>query len=52
MKITDLEPYRPHIDNFDLTEEQEVELVKTIEQIAKMVLNRKFESIIQLTQKN
>lgn len=42
MKITDLEPYRPHIDNFDLTEEQKIELVNAIKQIARMVLDRQF----------
>ena len=42
MKITDLDPYRPYIDNFDLTEEQKLELVNAIEQIARMVLDRQF----------
>ncbi len=41
MKITDLEPYRPHIDNFDLTEEQKLELVNAIVHIAQVVLDRK-----------
>ena len=40
MKATDLEPYRPYIDNFDLTEEQKIELVEAIHQIARMVLDR------------
>lgn len=42
MKITDLDPYRPHIDNFDLTEEQKIEVVEAIQQIARMVLDEKF----------
>ena len=42
MKITDLEPYRPHIDNFDLTEEQKIELVEAIHQIAHLVLEKHF----------
>lgn len=43
MKTTDLEPYRPHIDNFDLTEKQKLELVNAIEQIAQVVLDKKFD---------
>ncbi|MDB2414202.1 hypothetical protein N9W34_00345 [Rickettsiales bacterium] len=35
-----LAPYRPHIDNFDLTEEQKVELVNTIELMARVVLEK------------
>ena len=42
MKITDLEPYRPHIDKFDLTEEQKPELVNVIIKIAEVVLDRRF----------
>lgn len=37
-----LEPYRPHIDRFDLTEEQKLELVGAIITIADMVLDRQF----------
>tara|TARA_B100000029_G_C17392951_1_gene894116 strand:- start:609 stop:890 length:282 start_codon:yes stop_codon:yes gene_type:complete len=37
-----LEPYRPHIDNFDLTEEQKLELVGAIHAIAHMVLDVQF----------
>lgn len=42
MTIDDLEPYRPHIDNFDLTEEEKLELIDTIKLIAEMVLEKKF----------
>ena len=35
-----LEPYRPHIDKLDLTEDEKLELVNTIENIAKMVLDK------------
>ncbi|MEZ5691960.1 MAG: hypothetical protein R3D71_09905 [Rickettsiales bacterium] len=42
MKITDLEPYRPHIDRFDLTEEQKMELIAAIQQIAHIVLDKHF----------
>lgn len=44
MKITDLEPYRPHIDNFDLTEEQKLELLNTLAEIAERILERRFKS--------
>lgn len=37
-----LAPYRPHIDRFDLTEEQKLELVGTIIAIADMVLDVRF----------
>lgn len=37
-----LAPYRPHIDNFDLTEEQKLELIDAIFSIAHMVLDVKF----------
>jgi len=37
-----LEPYRPHIDNFDLTEEQKLELVGAIHALAHMVLDVQF----------
>ncbi len=37
-----LEPYRPYIDNFDLTEEQKLELVNALKLIAEMVLEKKF----------
>jgi hypothetical protein len=47
MKITDLEPYRPHIDNFDLTEEQKIELVEAIHQIAHLVLDKRFIEYLQ-----
>lgn len=40
-----LKPYRPHIDRFDLTEEQKLELVGAITAIADMVLDRKFGTI-------
>lgn len=45
MKITDLEPYRPHIDNFDLTEEQKLELVEAILTIADIILEKRFREI-------
>jgi hypothetical protein len=44
MPITDLEPYRPYIDAFDLTEEQKLELVNTIVTIAEVILDKKFRS--------
>lgn len=42
MKMTDLEPYRPYIDEFDLTEEEKLELVNAILQIAEVVLDKQF----------
>lgn len=42
MTIDDLEPYRPYIDNFDLTEEQKLELINTLEVITQMVLDKEF----------
>jgi hypothetical protein len=42
MLITDLEPYRPHIDAFDSTEERKLELVNMIATITEMVLEKKF----------
>lgn len=42
MAITDLEPFRPHIDRFDLTEEQKLELVNTIVTMAETVLDKHF----------
>ncbi|MEZ5690267.1 MAG: hypothetical protein R3D71_01210 [Rickettsiales bacterium] len=47
MKITDLEPYRPHIDNFDLTEEQKLELLNTLAEIADKIIERRFKSFEQ-----
>lgn len=49
MKITDLEHYRPHVDEFDLTERQKLELVNTIVKIAEMVLDKKFVKCAELT---
>lgn len=48
-----LEPYRPHIDKFDLTEEQKLELVGAIIAIANMMLDRHFGriKIVDLCQK-
>ena len=45
MTIDDLEPYRPYIDNFDLTEEQKLELLNTLEVLAQMVLDRRFRGL-------
>ena len=45
MKITDLEPCRPHIDKFDLSEEEKLELVHAIVNIAEVVLDRRFRLI-------
>lgn len=42
MTTDPLEPYRPYIDNFDLTEGQKLELIDTIKLIAEMVLDKKF----------
>lgn len=42
-----LAPYRPHIDNFDLTEEQKLELVETIITMAEIILDAHFQSIKQ-----
>ncbi len=42
MKTTDLEPYRPHIDEFDLTDTEKLKLVKAIIEIAETVLDKKF----------
>lgn len=42
MVITDLTPYRPHIDRFDLTEEQKLQLVNTIAMMAESILDRHF----------
>lgn len=42
MAITDLEPFRPYIDNFDLTEEQKLELVNTLAMMAETVLDKHF----------
>jgi len=51
-EITDLEPYCPHIDNFDLTKEQKLELVNAIKQIAEMILNEKFSAHFAAQKKN
>lgn len=40
-----LAPYRPHIDNFDLTEEQKLELVNTIVLMADIILDAKFAAL-------
>ena len=40
-----LAPYRPHIDNFDLTEEQKHELVATIVLMADIILDAKFTAL-------
>ena len=42
-----LAPYRPHIDNFDLTEEQKLELVNTIVLMANIILDAKFATLKQ-----
>ena len=39
MTIDDLEPYRPYIDNLDLTKEQKLELVNTIAIIVQKILD-------------
>ncbi|MDB2414230.1 hypothetical protein N9W34_00485 [Rickettsiales bacterium] len=46
MTIDDLEPYRPYIDNFDLTEEQKLELLNTLEVMARVVLDRHFKDLM------
>ncbi len=38
----DLTPFRPYIDNFDLTEEQKIELVTTIIMMVDTVLDSHF----------
>jgi heme oxygenase len=38
----ELEPYRPHIDKLDLTEDEKLELVNAIENIIRMILDKKF----------
>ena len=45
MKTTDLEPYRPQIDEFDLSEEEKIELVNSIVEIAEVVLDKYFTTI-------
>lgn len=42
MTIDPLEPYRLYIDNFDLTEEEKLELVNTLVLITEMLLEKKF----------
>lgn len=42
-----LAPYRPHIDRFDLTEEQKLELVEAINTMAEIILDAHFQSIKQ-----
>lgn len=38
-KITDLTPYRKYLDAFDLTEEDKLELVNTLQLIIQKVLD-------------
>ncbi len=40
--ITDITPYREHLDKFDLTEEEKYELVNAIWVISKNLLDKKF----------
>lgn len=40
--ITDLEPYRKDLEDFDMTDEQKLELVNAIWVIGKTILDRKF----------
>ena len=42
-----LEPYRPHIDNFDLTNEQKLELISAISLMADIILDARFNIIKQ-----
>jgi hypothetical protein len=40
--ITDLTPYRQYVDEFDLSEEQKLELVNTMEMIVERILSQRF----------
>lgn len=40
--ITDITPYRKHVDQFDLTEEQKVELVNAVAMIVESIYDRHF----------
>lgn len=42
-----LEPYRPYIDNFDLTNEQKLELISAISLMADIILDARFNLIKQ-----
>ncbi len=42
-----LAPYRPHIDNFDLTDEQKLELLNVITRMADIILDVRFSLIKQ-----
>jgi hypothetical protein len=48
--ITDITPYRKHVDQFDLTEEQKVELVNAVTMIVESIFDHHF-SVKQLKQK-
>lgn len=42
MAITDLTPYRQYLDEFDLTDEQKLDLVNTLETLAYILVDKHF----------
>ena len=40
--ITDLTPYRKHLDEFDLTEQEKLELINVIYVVSKHLLDKQF----------
>ncbi len=42
MVITDLSPYRQYLDDFDLTDEQKLDLVNTMQTLAYIIVDRHF----------
>jgi len=47
-QITDLSPYRQHVDQFDMSDEQKLELVNLMQMVAEQILDQQF----QLNQPN
>lgn len=42
MAITDLAPYRKYLDEFDLTDEQKLDLVNAMQTLAQIIVDRQF----------
>ena len=41
-EITDLTPYRQHVDVFDITDEQKLELINIMQLVAENILDKQF----------
>lgn len=42
MAITDLAPYHKYLDEFDLTDEQKLDLVNAMQTLAQIIVDRQF----------